>query len=179
MVEQYRQGLDAGKQQARASLGMIGNKYTVDWSKYAGNDWTERVRGGGDLARLKALGERAVRFPENFTLHPRVAQVMANRAKMFRGEMPLDWGCGRDAGLRQHPRRRQFDPHHRPGLAAAARSSIATPCCTTRPPASATCRSQHLAERQPRVPGDRLGAVRRGRARLRIRLLDHRSRPRW
>jgi 2-oxoglutarate dehydrogenase E1 component len=93
IVEQYRQGLDAGKQQARASLGMIGNKYTVDWSKYAGNDWSERVQGGSDLARLKALGERAVKFPEGFALHPRVAQVMANRTKMFRGEMPLDWGA--------------------------------------------------------------------------------------
>ena len=93
LVEQYRQGLDEGKQQARASLGMIGNKYTVDWSKYLGNDWTERVRGGNDIARLKALGERAVRFPESVALHPRVAQVMANRAKMFRGEMPLDWGA--------------------------------------------------------------------------------------
>jgi len=93
IVEQFRQGLDAGKQQARASLGMVGNKYTVDWSKYAANDWSERVKGDGDLARLKALGERAVKFPENFALHPRVAQVMANRAKMFRGEMPLDWGA--------------------------------------------------------------------------------------
>jgi 2-oxoglutarate dehydrogenase E1 component len=93
LAEQYRQGLDAGKQQARASLGMIGNKYTVDWTKYASNDWSERVRGGGDLARLKALGERAVRFPEGFALHPRVAQVMSNRAKMFRGELPLDWGA--------------------------------------------------------------------------------------
>ena len=93
IVEQYRSGLDAGKQQARASLGMVGNKYTVDWSKYAGNDWTERVKGVGDIARLKAIGERAVKFPENFGLHPRVAQVMANRAKMFRGEMPLDWGA--------------------------------------------------------------------------------------
>ena len=72
---------------------MIGNKYTVDWSKYLGNDWTERVRGGNDIARLKALGERAVRIPESVALHPRVAQVMANRAKMFRGEMPLDWGA--------------------------------------------------------------------------------------
>jgi 2-oxoglutarate dehydrogenase E1 component len=93
IVEQYRQGLDEGKQQARASLGMIGNKYTVDWSKYAGSDWTERVGGGGDLARLKALGERAVKYPAGFALHPRVAQVMANRTKMFRGEMPLDWGA--------------------------------------------------------------------------------------
>jgi 2-oxoglutarate dehydrogenase E1 component len=93
IVEQYRQGLDAGRQQARASLGMIGNKYTVDWSKYAASDWTERVKGDGDLVRLKSLGGRAVKFPENFSLHPRVAQVMSNRAKMFRGEMPLDWGA--------------------------------------------------------------------------------------
>ena len=46
MVEQYRQGLDEGRPQARASLGMIGNKYTVDWSKYteAGLDGTRAVR---------------------------------------------------------------------------------------------------------------------------------------
>ncbi len=93
MSEQYRQGLDAGKQQARASLGMIGNKYTVDWSKYLANDWSERVKGDGDLARLKALGERCVRVPPNFALHPRVAQVMANRTRMFRGELPIDWGA--------------------------------------------------------------------------------------
>ena len=34
MVEQYRRGLDEGKPQARASLGLIGNKYTVDWTRY-------------------------------------------------------------------------------------------------------------------------------------------------
>jgi 2-oxoglutarate dehydrogenase E1 component len=93
LSESYRQGLDEGRPQARASLGMIGNKYTVDWSKYLGNDWSERVKGGGNMARLKSLGERIVKFPENFALHPRVAQVMANRVKMIHGELPLDWGC--------------------------------------------------------------------------------------
>jgi 2-oxoglutarate dehydrogenase E1 component len=93
MSESYRQGLDEGRAQARASLGLIGNKYTVDWSKYLGNDWTERVKGGSDMARLKALGARIVSFPESFVLQPRVAQVMANRVKMMAGELPLDWGC--------------------------------------------------------------------------------------
>ena len=51
------------------------------------------MKGGGDMARLKSLGERIVKFPENFALHPRVAQVMANRVKMLAGELPLDWGC--------------------------------------------------------------------------------------
>jgi 2-oxoglutarate dehydrogenase E1 component len=93
MTESYRQGLDEGRPQARASLGMIGNKYTVDWGKYLGNDWSERVKGGGDMARLKALGARIVSFPPDMALHPRVAQVMANRVKMLAGELPLDWGC--------------------------------------------------------------------------------------
>ncbi len=92
-VETYRQGLDEGRPQARASLGMIGNKYTVDWTKYAGNDWTERVRGLGDMARLKRLGAAITRYPSSISLHARVAQVMANRVKMLNGDMPLDWGC--------------------------------------------------------------------------------------
>jgi 2-oxoglutarate dehydrogenase E1 component len=93
MYEQYRTGLDEGRPQARASLGMIGNKYTVDWSAYAQVDWTERVTTGVELSRLHALGERITMIPAGFTLHPRVAQLMANRRKMIEGEMPLDWGC--------------------------------------------------------------------------------------
>ncbi len=93
MIEQYREGLDAGRPQARASLGMIGNKYTVDWSKYASYDPNERVQTAVEMRRLKALGERIISYPEDFKLHPRVAQVVANRAKMVAGELPLDWGC--------------------------------------------------------------------------------------
>jgi 2-oxoglutarate dehydrogenase E1 component len=93
MFEQYRAGLDEGRPQARASLGMIGNKFTVDWSAYSQIDWTERVPTGVELARLRALGERITSFPADFTLHPRVAQIVANRKKMLAGELPLDWGC--------------------------------------------------------------------------------------
>jgi 2-oxoglutarate dehydrogenase E1 component len=93
MFEQYRGGLDEGRPQARASLGMIGNKYTVDWSAYAQVDWTERAPTGVPLARLQSLGERITSFPKDFVLHPRVAQVIANRRKMVRGEQALDWGC--------------------------------------------------------------------------------------
>src|SRR5690606_18671932 len=75
MVEQYRDGLDQRRPQARASLGLIGNKYTVDWSKYIDVDWSERVRTGIELQRLRMLGERIVSYPEDLALHPRVAQV--------------------------------------------------------------------------------------------------------
>ncbi|HYL72412.1 MAG TPA: 2-oxoglutarate dehydrogenase E1 component, partial [Candidatus Dormibacteraeota bacterium] len=93
MLEQYRNGLDEGRPQARASLGMIGNKFTVDWSAYAQVDWTERVATGVELARLKALGEKITAYPPEYSLHPRVAQLIANRKKMLAAELPLDWGC--------------------------------------------------------------------------------------
>jgi 2-oxoglutarate dehydrogenase E1 component len=92
-VAQYRTGLDEGHPQARASLGMIGNKHTVDWSKYMETDWTARVQSGVELTRLQRLGERITALPEGYALHPRVQQVIANRLKMVGGEMPLDWGC--------------------------------------------------------------------------------------
>jgi 2-oxoglutarate dehydrogenase E1 component len=93
LLDEYRAGLDEGRPQARASLGLIGNKYTVDWSAYAQVDWTERVPTGIELPRLRALGERITSVPDGFTLHPRVAQLMANRRKMVQGTLPLDWGC--------------------------------------------------------------------------------------
>jgi 2-oxoglutarate dehydrogenase E1 component len=92
MIERYRQGLDQGRPQARASLGMIGNKFTVDWSKYRQVDWNDRVTTSLEPQRLQGLGEQLVRTPPNFTVHPRVAQVLANRAKMLNGELPVDWG---------------------------------------------------------------------------------------
>ena len=93
LVERYRDGLDQGKPLARAALGMIGNQYTVDWTRYAKADWTESVSTGVELARLRSLGERLSRLPADFTLHPRVAQVIASRSRMFAGELPLDWGA--------------------------------------------------------------------------------------
>ncbi len=94
MVEEYRAGLEEGRPLARASLGMIGNKYTVDWSRYLQvADWNERVTTGVDLARLRTLGARITSVPEGFPLHSRVQQVVANRQKMLAGEMALDWGC--------------------------------------------------------------------------------------
>jgi len=93
LIEQYRAGLDEGRPQARASLGMIGNKYTVDWDAYTQVDWTDRVKSGIEPSLLRTLGEKITHVPEGHVLHPRVQQVMANRARMIAGEMPLDWGC--------------------------------------------------------------------------------------
>jgi 2-oxoglutarate dehydrogenase E1 component len=92
-MEQYRAGLDAGTSQVPASLGLVGNQYTVDWSRFLRNDWSEPTATAIDPGRLAKLGERIVDVPAGYKLHPRVEQVYVNRRKMLAGEMPFDWGC--------------------------------------------------------------------------------------
>ena len=77
-------GLDEGKSQARASLGLIGNQYTVDWRRYRRRGLVRSVRTAVELTQLRALGERIAAVPEGFTLHPRVAQVICeSRARCW------------------------------------------------------------------------------------------------
>src|SRR5271163_205664 len=92
MMEQYRSGLDEGKPQARAALGLIGNPYTVDWSEYLGADW-EPVKTGVEMARLRVLGKAITSYPTDWNLHPRVLAIMQAREKMVSGDLALDWGC--------------------------------------------------------------------------------------
>jgi 2-oxoglutarate dehydrogenase E1 component len=93
MMEQYRSGLDQGKPQARAALGLIGNKYTVDWSEYLGADWSEPVKTAVDMGRLRALGKAITTYPSDWVLHPRVLAVMQARERMLGGDIALDWGA--------------------------------------------------------------------------------------
>src|SRR5580658_5037294 len=93
MMEQYRNGLDEGKPQARAALGLIGNKYTVDWSEYLGADWSEPVKTAVDMGRLRTLGKAITSYPSDWVLHPRVLAIMQARERMMSGELALDWGA--------------------------------------------------------------------------------------
>ncbi len=93
MMEQYRAGLDAGNPQARAALGLIGNKFTVDWSSYLGADWSETVKTAVDMGRLRALGKAITTYPSDWVLHPRVLAIMQAREKMVNGDLALDWGA--------------------------------------------------------------------------------------
>jgi 2-oxoglutarate dehydrogenase E1 component len=93
MVEEYRDGLDQGKPQARAALGMIGNQYTVDWSRHLSADPREVVPTGVPVTQLKELGARLVAIPADFSLHPRVAKIYEERAQMLAGSALLDWGA--------------------------------------------------------------------------------------
>jgi len=93
MIAQYRAGLDCGHLEQQRALGLIGNEYTVDWSRYAHADWSEPARVGVQVEELIALGQRLQVLPAGMQLHARVANLVNHRARMFSGQMPLDWGA--------------------------------------------------------------------------------------
>ena len=92
MVEQYRRELDEGKSQAKHALGLIGNKHTVDWSKYQNTNWNEPVPTGVRVEQLRELATKLTTLPANLTLHRQVARIVQDREKMAAGQLPLDWG---------------------------------------------------------------------------------------
>ncbi len=92
MVEEYRRALDEGKSTTKHALGMIGNKHTVDWTKYQHADWSEAVPTGVRIEKLRELGQKLTTFPPGLTLHRQVANIVQAREKMNAEQAPLDWG---------------------------------------------------------------------------------------
>ena len=93
MLEDYRRGLEGGRPQARAFAGTSGNKFTVDWSRHIAADPVEKVTTAVERKRMDALAKVLTKPPAGFQLHPRVARIVDDRARMYADEIPLDWGA--------------------------------------------------------------------------------------
>ena len=93
MMEDYRRGLEENRPQARAFAGTTGNKFTVDWSRHLDADAAEQVVTAVERPRLDALAKTLTTPPAGFTLNPRVARIIDDRARMYADELPLDWGA--------------------------------------------------------------------------------------
>jgi 2-oxoglutarate dehydrogenase E1 component len=92
LVEDYRDGLDEGQVRSDTSLGLVGNQFTVDWSRYQYIDWDEPVETCLTPDRVAELAKAITHVPEGFKLHPRVKRIMSDRRRMAAGEMAMDWG---------------------------------------------------------------------------------------
>ncbi|HEX7031019.1 MAG TPA: 2-oxoglutarate dehydrogenase E1 component [Gammaproteobacteria bacterium] len=92
MVDEYRAGLEEGKTVAPATLGMIGNEYTADWTRFEQNGLDRKTDTTIKAERVRTLGEAITTIPEDFKLHGRVQKIIDDRKKMLEGELPMDWG---------------------------------------------------------------------------------------
>ena len=92
MADEYRRCLDEGRSTNPASLGMIGNQYTIDWSRYRDATLGDKARTSVPEKEIARLGELICAVPRGFKLHPRVQKIVDDRRKMATGELPMDWG---------------------------------------------------------------------------------------
>jgi 2-oxoglutarate dehydrogenase E1 component len=92
MVEHYRRTLDEGKSTVKHSLGLIGNKHTVDWTKFHDITRSDIPETGVRIEQLRELGTKLSTLPSNLNLHRQVANIVQAREKMVAGQQPLDWG---------------------------------------------------------------------------------------
>ena len=91
MVDNYRQGLDEGRV-VSASVGFVGNKFTVDWTRFDEVNFSRAVKTRLDPEQVARYAEAITHVPEEHVLHPRVERIMADRQRMAAGELPMDWG---------------------------------------------------------------------------------------
>ncbi|HEY1077351.1 MAG TPA: 2-oxoglutarate dehydrogenase E1 component [Fontimonas sp.] len=92
LTQRYRDGLDQGENIVRNTLGLVGNKHTVDWRKYSTGTWDSVIDTTVSADALKTLAGKLLALPDGFTLHPRVQKIYEDRLKMAAGEQPMDWG---------------------------------------------------------------------------------------
>ncbi|HMB72232.1 MAG TPA: 2-oxoglutarate dehydrogenase E1 component, partial [Gammaproteobacteria bacterium] len=92
LSDDYRDCLDDGLSPNQYALGMIGNQYTVDWSRYQQDALGVPIDTSVQHNELQRLAEQIVSLPEDFKLHPRVERIITDRRRMAAGELPMDWG---------------------------------------------------------------------------------------
>ncbi len=90
--EDYRASLEQCLVVSPHSQAGSGATSDIDWSRYKGRDWEEPVTTALTLERMQDLSNRLLTLPPGFELHPRVANIMADRHKMAAGALPMDWG---------------------------------------------------------------------------------------
>ena len=92
LVKQNRKQLDEGK---RVAPGLVDSEAdldtTFDWSPHLKQDWRWDGNVSLDAPTLKKVSA-AVTKPVDADLHARVNKLLDDRAKMARGEQPIDWG---------------------------------------------------------------------------------------
>jgi 2-oxoglutarate dehydrogenase E1 component len=88
-----RQVLDRALQHARENKGRTPTGgFGGIWKglSKAGSDWSAVTKVSADI--LAKVGEGATRVPENFTIHPKLKNLLYRRQEMSKGQLPLDWG---------------------------------------------------------------------------------------
>ncbi len=93
LMSNYRKALVEGTHVVKSLVTAPNTALYVDWRPYLGHDSNMTCDTSIKLPHLKALAEKIIQLPQGFSVNRQVAKVLEDRARMGRGEAPLDWGC--------------------------------------------------------------------------------------
>jgi 2-oxoglutarate dehydrogenase E1 component len=91
LVDGYRAKLEAGQPIAPLDADFK-DAFAVDWTRHLGARLDQGINTGVPKDKLAELNAKILAVPPDFTLHPRVAKIYDDRAKMAAGQQPMDWG---------------------------------------------------------------------------------------
>lgn len=91
LVDGYRKKLESGLPVAELDPEFK-DPYALDWSKFIDGRLDAPHRTGVAKDKLVALSQSILNLPAELVLHPRVAKIYEDRAKMAAGQQSLDWG---------------------------------------------------------------------------------------
>jgi len=92
LQDEYRDRMDRGEHVQAASLGMIGNEFTVDWEPYLHTNWDDPADTTINPKTVAKIGEQLTTIPPDVKPHGRVQRIMDLRLKMVAGDVDMDWG---------------------------------------------------------------------------------------
>ena len=92
LVDAYRARLEAGTPIAELDPEFE-DDFAVDWRSHVGAKLAQPIDTGVPKERLAGLHAKILEIPQGISLHPRVAKVYDDRARMASGAQPLDWGA--------------------------------------------------------------------------------------
>lgn len=91
-IAAYRQALD-DKRAVVATLELANKIELTNWAPYLHQEWTAPAATAINKNLIDELMAPLTILPKGFELQPQVAKEMESRVLMFKGEIPLNWGC--------------------------------------------------------------------------------------
>jgi len=91
LVDQYRGKLDSGEYTTELAK-QKGDELAIDWSRYVSGKLSDPVDTRVKRKALDSLAKIINTIPAGVNLHPRVAKIYEDRARMAAGDLPGDWG---------------------------------------------------------------------------------------
>ena len=91
IADEYRNKLDSGEYTTELAK-QKSDELAIDWSRYLAGKLSDPVDTRVKRKSLDSLAKIITTIPAGVSLHPRVAKIYEDRAKMAAGELPGDWG---------------------------------------------------------------------------------------